>query len=88
LSLLGIFSHTFTFLFAGKTISVNDPHMFDCKVAQSFDYDQVFWVKTLLSLIALPVAEPLGASFKGLAYFSSEVRERHNKIQKHSMPLI
>lgn len=68
------------FLFAGKTIAFHHTHALGYQITQSFDYDHMYWVKTFFSLLALPIAEPLGACFKGLAYLSPEVRQRHQKI--------
>lgn len=70
------------FLFAGKSASFHAGHQYDFEIAPCFNYDRLYWVKTLLSLIALPLAEPLGASIKGLAYLSSEVRQRHQHMEK------
>lgn len=70
------------YLFAGKKIIVKDGEATDCKVIQTFNYNRLHWLKTLVSIIALPVSEILGASLKGLAYLSPEVRERHKKIKQ------
>jgi|GEM_PF-435750 len=70
------------YLFAGKTIHVRDKNQPDIELMQSFNYQSRCWHKTLLSLIALPIFEPIGISIKGLSYLSSEVRQRHNKIKK------
>jgi hypothetical protein len=71
------------YLFAGKKITLlGDNDHSDCHVAQSFHYDNLHWLKTLGSLIALPVSEILGTVFKGIAFLSPEVREHHKKIQK------
>lgn len=67
------------YLFAGRKIVVKDN---DCEVMQAFDYQKLHWLKTLFSIIALPVSEVLGVSFKGLAYLSSEVRQRHKKVKQ------
>jgi phosphorylcholine metabolism protein LicD len=67
------------FLFAGKTISWKQG---DVEIKQCFNYDRFYWAKALASLLALPIAEPLGMSIKGLAYLSSEVRERHQQMKK------
>ena len=70
------------YLFAGKTISVNQGDPFAFAMSQCFDYDRLYWAKALLSLIALPVASPLGASIKGLAYLFPDVRKRHEHIER------
>ncbi len=69
------------YLFAGKTIALNSREKFDFEIAQSFDYEKWNWLKTLLALIALPVAEPIGISLKGISYLSSEVTQRHEIIE-------
>jgi hypothetical protein len=67
------------YLFAGKKIILKDD---GCQVKQTFHYDNLHWLKTLVSLIALPVSEVLGSTVKGLAYLSPEVREKHRKIKE------
>ena len=69
------------FLFAGKNISFAQASQLKFEVAQCFNYDHLYWLKTLLSLISLPIAEPLGTCLKGLAYLSSDVRQRHQYIE-------
>jgi hypothetical protein len=70
------------YLFAGKKIIVKDGDLLDCECIQTFHYHQWHWLKTLVSIVALPVSEVLGVTIKGLAYFSPEVRQRHKKIKK------
>ena len=70
------------YLFAGKKIIVKDPDATDCEVVQAFNYKHLHWLKTLFSILALPVSEILGASFKGIAYLSPEVRKQHTKIKQ------
>lgn len=67
------------YLFAGKEIILKGNEI---EVAQTFQYDNLHWLKSLASLIALPFSETLGAVFKGLAYLSPEVRQRHELIQQ------
>lgn len=67
------------YLFAGKEITVSGE---DVESSQSFQYDSLHWLKSFVSIIALPFSETLGATFKGLAYLSPEVRERHQKIKQ------
>ena len=69
------------YLFAGKKIVIKDDVQ-DCEVVQTFSYKRLHWLKTLVSIIALPVSEIIGATLKGLAYLSPEVRERHKKIKE------
>lgn len=68
------------YLFAGKTIKITGEEEYE--VSQSFHYQKLHWFKTFVSLIALPVSEVLGSTFKGLALLSPEVRKRHQKISK------
>lgn len=70
------------YLFAGKKIIVKDPDALDCEVVQTFSYQRLHWLKTLASIIALPIGEIIGTAFKGLAYLSPEVRKRHQKISQ------
>jgi phosphorylcholine metabolism protein LicD len=65
------------YLFAGKTISIDGDTL---QVSQTFHYDRLHWLKTLLSLISLPVAEPIGISLKGLSYLSTTTRDVHKSI--------
>lgn len=70
------------YLFAGKKISLSDQDISHPKVDQAFHYSKLHWLKTLGSLIALPVSEVLGTTFKALAYLSPEVREKHRQIKR------
>jgi phosphorylcholine metabolism protein LicD len=70
------------YLFAGKKIHFKDPDAHDYEVVQRFNYRQLHWLKTLVSIIALPIGQVVGASLKGLAYLSPEVRSRHSKIKQ------
>jgi hypothetical protein len=70
------------YLFAGKEIILKDPEATDFEVVQTFQYDSLHWLKSLISIVALPFSETLGVAFKGLAYLSPEVRLQHEKIQK------
>jgi hypothetical protein len=70
------------YLFAGKEIIFNDSETTDFKMIQTFQYDKLHWLKSLISLVAFPFSETLGVAFKGIAYLSPQVRERHKKIQK------
>ncbi len=69
------------YLFGGRKIIVKDLEAAEFEVVQAFDYSRLHWLKTLVSIIALPISEVVGASLKGLAYLSPEVRERHKKIR-------
>lgn len=70
------------FLFAGKTISFKDQNALDYEIEPSFNYDHFFWLKTLGSIITLPIADFLGIAFKGIAYLSPNVRAQHAKIKQ------
>ncbi len=67
------------YLFAGKEIILNGEAI---EVVQMFSYDDLHGLKSVVSTIALPFSEALGALFKGLAYLVPEVRERHEKIRQ------
>lgn len=67
------------FLFAGKTLGFSNES--PLIIRQSFDYDNLYWVKTGLSFLVLPVSQPLGICFKGLAYLGADVRSRHRAIE-------
>ncbi len=69
------------YLFGGKTISMRDKDRLDFEVKQSFDYGEWYWPKTVMSLLVLPLFEPLGISLKGISYLSAEVRKRHRHIE-------
>lgn len=68
------------YLFAGKTLITKGAD--DYEVVQSYHYDHLYWLKTITSLIVLPVSEVLGSACKALAYLSPEVRNEHEKIQR------
>jgi hypothetical protein len=66
------------YLFAGKTITIGDQNL---QVSQSFPYKDWHWLKTLLSLVVLPIAEPIGVSLKGLSYLSLDSWGRYKNIE-------
>jgi phosphorylcholine metabolism protein LicD len=70
------------YLFAGKDIVLKDIKTADFEVVQTFQYDHLHWLKSLVSIIALPFSETLGTAFKGLAYLSPQVQKRHEIIKK------
>lgn len=78
------------YLFGGKNIEWKQASEATCKTAPSFHYHKLHWLKTLLAITFLPITEPLGASFKGLAYLSPEVKHRHTQIrnQLNHPPLV
>jgi hypothetical protein len=67
------------YLFAGKDVIMQGSA---AEVRQRFDYHDLHWLKTLGSLLVLPCSEILGATFKGLAYLSPEVRQKHAELKK------
>ncbi len=72
------------YLFAGKKILIqNDADLFSCKLVQEYSYDSFHGLNALGALMLLPTCEVFGVLFKSIAYLSSEVRTRHQKIQKH-----
>ncbi|HEY2809909.1 MAG TPA: LicD family protein [Rhabdochlamydiaceae bacterium] len=68
------------FLFAGKTVSHSRGDA-PLQIVQSFDYDTGYFAKLFLSLLAFPVAEPIGVTFKGLAYLFPQTRKHHNAVK-------
>jgi phosphorylcholine metabolism protein LicD len=71
------------YLFAGKNVKL-DPKTGQCSIYQSFHYRKLHWLKTTLALTVLPVSELLGATLKGIAYLSPEVRTRQ-KVLKNTL---
>lgn len=69
------------YLFGGKTIKIKNADDLECEVNQNFHYDTMHWFKSLVCMIALPIGEVLGTTFKGLAYLSPEVRKRQRMIE-------
>jgi phosphorylcholine metabolism protein LicD len=69
------------YLFAGKEVLPKTGAEEDFELVQMFRYDELHWLKSFLSIVALPFSETLGTAFKGLAYFSPEVRMRHGAIK-------
>lgn len=68
------------YLFAGKTISPSNHRQDGFEIKQSFNYQNGHLFKALLSLLALPICEPIGISLKGISFLSPTVRERHRDI--------
>ncbi len=63
------------YIFAGEeAIQMSD----GCwEFAQKFDYENVFWLKTTMSLFAFPPSIVLGSAIKGLGFFDESIRMRH-----------
>lgn len=53
------------------------------KIEQRFDYDDGLLLKSLGAIVALPVSLPLGCLLKGIAYVSSDVRNRHHNVERY-----
>ncbi len=70
------------YLFAARKISLSEEDPDNLKIDQAFHYKRFHWFKTLTSLIALPVSEVLGTTFKGLSYLSPEVPKKHRQIKR------
>jgi hypothetical protein len=69
------------YLFAGKKIRFKEKEA-DFEVEQRFHYHRFHWLKSLVSIIALPFSQVLGVTFKGMAYLSPEVRKRHRMVKQ------
>lgn len=56
------------------------------RFVQRYEYNDLFWTKTVCSLTTLPVSVVLGSAVKGLSFLSSEVRARHASLaaDRHS----
>ena len=70
------------YLFGGKTVKVEENGV---QTYPSFHYDRWHWLKSACCVVALPVAEVLGVTCKGVAQLSSKVRKRNASIKKGSM---
>lgn len=66
------------YLLSGK-IAVNQQGKYILK--QQFDYNRDLALKSTVSVISAPLSLPIGCLVKGLAYFSKETQERHQKIK-------
>lgn len=59
------------------------------RLAQQFDYQSSWALKTSASLLSCPIALPVGCLLKGAAFLSQTTRERHAKISEAlSAPII
>lgn len=65
------------YLLCGKVAVLKDGRY--C-LEQRFTYHEFLPEKSVLSLFSLPVSLPVGCLLKGLAFFSSETKERHHMI--------
>lgn len=69
----------FRYLFAGHRASLtNEENKYE--IRQYFDYHEHFGIKTIGSILSLPVGVCLGSLLKGIAFLSSDVRERYHAI--------
>jgi len=69
------------YLFCGQDIFVEGN---GCQTLPSFHYTRLDWLKTTLSIIALPFAEIIGTALKALSWLSPETRH-HYRIINHSL---
>jgi phosphorylcholine metabolism protein LicD len=67
------------YLFGGKEVTLEQGKF---KTSPSFDYHQHTLLKTTLSVLALPVCELLGSTFKGVSFLSKETRSDYKRISK------
>lgn len=69
------------YLFGGQDVIVKDNTL---QAHPSFRYRHLDGLKTALSMIALPVSQLLGSTFKAAAWLSPETREHYRAI-RHSL---
>jgi len=67
------------YLFGGKEVSFEEGKY---KISPSFDYRQSTALKTTLSVLALPVCEILGSTFKGLSFLFENTRLGYKTISE------
>jgi phosphorylcholine metabolism protein LicD len=67
------------YLFGGKTATFQNG---EWEVSHSFSYEKYDGVKTLLSMIALPISEVIGSIFKGLSFLSQETRQNYTAVSQ------
>ncbi len=65
------------YLFGGKDISLQKGH---CEIRPSFAYEGYVWLKTTLSILALPLSEIFGCAFKGASLLSTENYEHYRVV--------
>lgn len=65
------------YLLCGKVAILKDGRY---RLEQRFDYHQFLPEKSVLSIFSLPVSLPVGCLLKGLSFFSSETKQRHQMI--------
>lgn len=70
------------YLFDGKTIKIQNLTHCDYESYPSFHYEKMHWLKTLGAIVAFPVGETLGATFKGLAHLFPKTRKRYQRVKK------
>lgn len=63
----------FQYLFGGQTATLAEDG--EWIYTQRFDYREALWIKTGVSIAAVPISFPLGVALKGLAYLSPKCRE-------------
>lgn len=65
------------YLFGGKKIQQDENGL---KITPEFSYDKSDGVKTIGSILALPISELLGCTFKGAALLSKKTREDYSAL--------
>jgi phosphorylcholine metabolism protein LicD len=65
------------YLFGGKEISLEEGK---CKISPSYAYHKNTALKTTLSILAFPVCEVLGSTFKGLSFLFPKTRSDYKTI--------
>jgi phosphorylcholine metabolism protein LicD len=69
------------YLFAGKTVKLDQEGERSFEIEQSFHYHRMHWLKTTVFLTVLPVTSCLGATLKGISYLFPKVRRKQRMIR-------
>jgi hypothetical protein len=69
------------YLLDGKKASLNQDGSWQIK--QRFQYNHLFWPKSIASLISFPLSLTLGSAVKSLSLLHKETKERYNSLKNH-----
>ncbi|MBS0649209.1 MAG: LicD family protein [Verrucomicrobia bacterium] len=67
------------YLFGGKNAAL---HEGKCETSPSFEYREYDGLKTTLSILALPVSEVLGCTFKGISFLFKSTRTNYEALSQ------
>ena len=77
------------YLFAGRLVTCSNDHLDKFEIKQRFDYQELYILKSTLSIVTFPASLVLGIGMKALAFSLPKCRERHRALKRFiSSPIV